>query len=130
MNPLSIFFTLASERAKIRRAMELYERIKDPLTELIDIGRELGAQTGLLGPQPNGGADIPASLAKYDAKWVQETLAMVTGMPVPMDGNLSGDATKSATRKFQAANPPLAVDGFAGAQTVMRLVAARDKLEK
>lgn len=54
---------------------------------------------------------------------IQERLAALGYNPGPIDG-IPGPETRAAVKAFQAANPPLVVDGVVGSQTaaVLRLV--------
>lgn len=128
INPISLFFTLASERARMQRALALYEQIKDPLTELIDIGRDLGAKTGLLGaeqPQSAGSA----ALAMYTTERAQQYLNDLMGAGLsPGEPYTEGSRTETAVKQFQKKYPPLRVDGKLGVQTWAVLVTERGKL--
>jgi len=57
-----------------------------------------------------------AEASSYSVTWLQESLNTLGYGPVTVDGDY-GNATKEAVRKFQAANPPLVVDGWAGVST-------------
>ena len=123
MNPINIFFQLAYRQADIRRAFAIYKTIKSPLTELIDLCRSILGDIGMLDEQAN---PDPSPLAVYDTKWVQRSLNELMDAGLTVDGEL-GVATVNAVKRFQAANPPLRVDGSPGVQTAAAIAAALAK---
>lgn len=119
MNPISAFFALAARQRDIRRAFSLWQQVKAPVTELIDIVRDVGDDIGLLeqakpslSPSP-----VPVPLRRYTTEWIQENLNKLIGSSLKVDGDY-GPATRQAVKEFQQAHPPLVVDGLAGVQTV------------
>ena len=123
MNPINIFFQLAYRQADIRRAFKIYQTIKSPLTELIDLCRSILGDVGMLDEQAN---PDPSPLAVYDTKWVQRSLNELMDAGLTVDGDL-GIATVNAVKRFQAAHPPLKVDGSPGVQTAAAIAAALAK---
>lgn len=129
MNPISIFLKLAGRQADIRRAWAIYTTIKKPLTELIDLLRSLMGDIGVL----EAAAPSSASpLAKYDTKWVQDSLNIVENAGLHVDGILGpeGSATRKAVAAFQAKHRMNLIDGIPGIVTGGILAEERAKLEK
>jgi peptidoglycan hydrolase-like protein with peptidoglycan-binding domain len=131
---ISNAFRLMQHWPELKRALALWNQIKTPFTQMIDIIRSVGGDVGLLDPEdmPKSIAALKASpLGRFDMNWIQETLTM-TGMPggtprLRVDG-ANGPATQAAIKKFQAAHPPLEPDGWAGLQTLAVMEMERKKL--
>ena len=121
MNAIAIFFKLAQRQGEIKRAISVFQSIRSPLTELIDLCRSLLGELGAL-DEP-----FSAPLAKYDTRWVQSSLNAVIGSKLVVDGDL-GEATQTAVKAFQRTNPPLKVDGFPGVQTAAVLAQKMQEL--
>jgi peptidoglycan hydrolase-like protein with peptidoglycan-binding domain len=134
---ISSAFKLMQHWPELKHAFDIWNKIKGPFTEMVDIIRKVGGDVGLLGSQkietgPKAIEALKASpLGQYSMNWIQESLAM-PGMPggtsgLDVDGN-NGPQTQAAIKKFQAAHPPLKSDGWAGLQTLAVLEAERKKL--
>jgi peptidoglycan hydrolase-like protein with peptidoglycan-binding domain len=135
---ISSAFRLMQHWPELKRAYDIWNRIKAPFTEMIDIIRKVGGDVGFLEPDkhPEVNRQVimkikESPLGKYGMDWVQETLAM-SGMPggtpgLKVDGD-AGPATHAAIKKFQAAHPPLKADGWAGLQTMAVLEMERKRL--
>ena len=124
-------FRLMQHWPELKHALALWNQIKAPFTELVDIIRNVGGDVGLLEPTEENINKLQASpLGRFDTHWVQETLTM------PMPGNSTdlvadgehGPLTQTAIKKFQTAHPPLKVDGWAGLQTLAVMEMERKKI--
>lgn len=129
MNPIVVFMKLAGRQDKIKRAWSIWQEIKKPATELIDIVRELLAVIGMLDDAPPSNT---SPLAKYDTSWVQESLNLVDNAGLKIDGILGpeGSATREAVKAFQRKHRMNLVDGIPGIVTGGVLAEERAKLEK
>ncbi len=132
MNPIGIFFSLAARQADIRRGFAIWESVKPKMTELLDLVRSIGADTGLLSPetlQRLGPSRVPEPLKQYTSEWIQRSLNKVIGADLRVDGDIDGPKTREAVRKFQKKHE-LKVDGFPGVQTTAVLAQEVGKVER
>ncbi len=129
MNSISVFFSLAARQRDIRRGFAIWESIKPGLTELLDLVRSIGADTGLLGPETlrrMGPSTVPEPLKQYTTGWIQRSLNKVQDADLTVDDEL-GTETREAVKKFQKKHG-LKVDGFPGVQTTAVLAQEVEKL--
>jgi len=101
MNIVTIIFTLLANRVVLEKVFQLLAPILGELTSQTDV-------------KP---AEI---LCEYDTAWAQEALKQLIAPNLEVDGEW-GPETEAAVRRFQAANPPLKVDGQCGIQTMATL---------
>ena len=121
-------FTLLAHQAEVRRICELAVPIiaeaRKVAPEIMPLLRNLGIALGLLDT-----AQRPTkALAYVDTRWLQEALKQLGSPDLLVDGEY-GDATKAAVKRFQAAHPPLEVDGWAGVQTCATVAIELEKLK-
>lgn len=118
MNPITLLMTAAANRGDIQKAIALWESVKKPNTELIDLLRKLGGEFGLL--DQAAGVPAPVWLGKYDFAYVQRWLNKNTGTDLVTDGNL-GEATRDAVKAFQSKHN-LKADEIPGLLTIVKMV--------
>jgi hypothetical protein len=78
-----------SRQADIRRALAIYNSIKGPLTQLIDLGRSIATDAELLeapAQQATAAPEMPRALRKYSNEWIQRTLNTIMSSNLNVDG--------------------------------------------
>ena len=132
---ISNAFKLMQHWPELKRAYALWNQIKTPFTQMIDILRSVGGDVGLLDEPLSTRQAIEhiksSPLGRFNVEWVQETLT-IPGIPggspdLKVDGKM-GPATVAAIKTFQSAHPPLAADGWAGLQTLAAMEMDRKRL--
>ena len=166
MDIIRAAFTAFKRRRDIERAVRMYDDIQPEASKLIDDGqglarkavetwpkieelialvRELGAESGLLSPvaerRPIDSAVVlPEALKTYSTKWIQESLNIVLGTKLEVDGKLYRESgkeseTEKAVKRFQREHMPTNVkaddwvDGIPGVQTCAILEEVRNRVE-
>lgn len=66
-------------------------------------------------------------LATFDLFWLQRSLHRL-GSKIAVDGK-NGPATEAAVRDFQTRHPPLQADGWAGPQTIAKIIDELSKIQ-
>jgi murein L,D-transpeptidase YcbB/YkuD len=131
VNPISVFFALASRQADIRRGLAVWQQIKPQVTYLIDLIRDIGAEIGMLEAKRDKPSSVPVALRQYTTQWVQTSLNTLQDANLEADGDIGRDGSKTrvAVKKFQKEHG-LKPDGIPGVQTVSIMVQELDKLAK
>jgi len=124
MNPFALLGTITSRYRDIQRAIALYKSIQPEVTELIELGTDLGRDFGLIDQQTVAQQGMPSVLRKYDMRWFQKNLNLLMNANLAVDGNIGpdGSETRKAVAAYQEKKkgegfPTIVVDGIPGIQT-------------